>query len=149
MYNDITGVILAGGKSKRMGENKALLKIGGITIIEHLTLLLKSIFHKVIIITNDPGEYSFLEVDLFPDVYINKGPLAGIHSALIHSSTETNFILSCDIPFITAEVIEEIINYKTAYPITVVKADGFVQQLAGFYNKKLSSKSRRAIKQHR
>jgi molybdopterin-guanine dinucleotide biosynthesis protein A len=137
LYNDITGVILAGGKSKRMGENKALLKIDGIPVIEKTADLLQKLFNEVIIITNTPDEYSFLGLKMFGDIYLNAGPLGGIHSALTNSHTEKNFILSCDIPFMTADVIREIIGYKTELPVTVVKADGYIQQLAGLYKRSI------------
>lgn len=135
MYTDITGIILAGGKSKRMGTNKALLKINELTVIERSAALLNKLFSRVIIITNTPDEYSFLKLEMYPDIYPGRGPLAGIHSALINSSTEKNFILSCDIPFLSAEVIKYITDYKTKLPVTVVYADGFIQQLAGIYSR--------------
>ena len=57
MYKDITGIILSGGNSTRMGENKSFLKIGDTFIIEIITYLMKSIFSEVIIITNEPELY--------------------------------------------------------------------------------------------
>ncbi|NUM63062.1 MAG: molybdenum cofactor guanylyltransferase, partial [Ignavibacteriaceae bacterium] len=135
MYKDITGIILAGGKSKRMGLNKSFLKVGEVTMIERTTELMKSLFDRVILITNTPDEYKFLGIEMFEDIYKNVGPLAGIHSGLAHSITDKNFIISCDIPFVNKGVIEFIINYKTNKSITITKADGFVQQLCGLYSK--------------
>ena len=135
MYSNITGIILAGGKSSRMGTNKALLKLKGKTIIEHIADLLHSIFANVIIITNTPEEYSFLKNPMYADIFPNRGPLAGIHSGLTNSQTEQNFIISCDIPLINQEMIKYILDYETTKPITVCKADGFIQQLAGRYSK--------------
>jgi molybdopterin-guanine dinucleotide biosynthesis protein A len=135
MYKDITGIILSGGKSSRMGRNKSFLKVGDKTIIERVRDLLQGIFHDVILITNDPDEYKFLDLPMFEDVYKHKGPLAGIHSGLMHSSTESNFIISCDIPFMTQEMIKYLVDYNTAKIITIAKADGFIQQLAGKYSK--------------
>lgn len=135
MYKDITGIILAGGKSKRMGLNKSFLKVGEVTMIERTTELMKSLFERVILITNTPDEYKFLGIEMFEDIYKNVGPLAGIHSGLAHSITDKNFIISCDIPFVNKGVIEFIINYKTNKSITITKADGFVQQLCGLYSK--------------
>ena len=80
MYNDITGIILSGGKSSRMGKNKSLLKIGDKTIIERMCDLMKSLFTEIILITNTPDDYSFLDLTVYKDVYKHKGPLAGIHS---------------------------------------------------------------------
>ena len=85
MYKDITGIILSGGKSTRMGSNKSLLKVGNMTVIERVRNLLQGIFKNVILITNDPEDYKFLGLPMFEDVYRHKGPLAGIHSGLVHS----------------------------------------------------------------
>jgi len=137
MYSDITGIILAGGKSLRMGVNKSFLKLGNETIIKRQVELMKSISKEVIIITNTPAEYEFLQIPLYEDVYKSKGPLGGIHSGLIHSKTEKNFIISCDMPLVTENLIEFIINYNTDKLITISKADGFIQQLCGVYSKKV------------
>ncbi|MBZ0203682.1 MAG: molybdenum cofactor guanylyltransferase [Ignavibacteria bacterium] len=120
-----------------MGANKALLPLNGKTIIEHIASLAKSIFANVILITNHPEEYSFLGLDMFKDIYQGKGPLAGIHSGLNNSKTEKNFILSCDIPLINKEIIEFLLKYNTTHPVTVIKADGFVQHLCGVYGRSL------------
>lgn len=137
MYDDITGIILAGGKSSRMGENKALLPLKGKTIIQSISDLISSIFENVMIITNQPDDYAFLNLKTFQDVYYGKGPLAGIHSGLINSKTEKNFIVSCDIPLVNNDIINFLVNYQTLRPITVLEADGFVQHLCGVYSKKL------------
>ena len=133
MYKDITSIILAGGKSSRMGRNKSFLKVGDKTIIERVRNLLQGIFQNVILITNDPEEYKILGLPMFEDVYKYKGPLAGIHSGLVHSATDINFIISCDIPFMTGKMIKYLVDYRTGKLITIAKADGFVQQLAGKY----------------
>jgi len=137
MYNDITGIILSGGKSKRMGLNKSFLKIGEQTVIERTAELMKGLFDRVLLITNSPDDYKFLGLKIFEDVYKNVGPLAGIHSGLVHSATEKNFVISCDMPFVDKGVIEYIISYKTDKLITITKADGFIQQLCGLYSKQV------------
>lgn len=135
MFDDITGIILSGGKSTRMGENKSLLKIGNKSIIESVRDLMQSLFPDVILITNNPEEYQFLEIKIFEDIFFRMGPLAGIHSGLTHSTTKKNFVISCDIPLMTAQMISYLVSYKTDKLITVAKADGFIQQLCGLYNK--------------
>ncbi len=145
MYNDISGIILSGGKSTRMGENKSLMKINGKTVIEHVRDLMKNIFSKVILITNTPAEYEFLGLDTYKDIYTQMGPLAGIHSGLTYSSTEKNFIISCDIPLMTEQMIKYLIEYKTDKPITIAKANGFIQQLCGVYNKSVLSSAKKIL----
>lgn len=137
MYSDITGIILAGGKSSRMGTNKSFLKLGDKTIIERIVELMKSVFANVIIITNTPTDYAFLGLPAYEDIYKLNEPIAGIHSGLLNSKAEKNFFISCDMPLMTKETIEFIVNHKTAKLITVARADGFVQQLCGVYSKKV------------
>lgn len=137
MYNDITGIILSGGKSKRMGVNKAMLMIGDETLIERTAKLMSDLFRKILLITNTPQEYKFLGLKTFEDIYKDVGPLAGIHSGLTNSTTEKNFIIACDMPFINKELVEFIINYKTDKPLTIPKAGGVTQQLCGVFSKSI------------
>jgi molybdopterin-guanine dinucleotide biosynthesis protein A len=145
MYNDVTGIILSGGKSSRMGVNKSLLKVGEITIIERMHDLMQRLFKEVILITNDPANYKFLNIPIYEDLFKQKGPLAGIHSGLTHSSTEVNFIISCDLPFITAQIVKYLIDFKTEKLITVAKAGGYIQQLAGKYSKECASEAEKIL----
>lgn len=137
MYNDITGIILSGGKSRRMGENKSFMKINNETIIERTVALMKKIFREVILITNTPGEYSFLHIPLFEDIVKGRGPLSGIHAGLVNSTTEKNFIISCDMPLVDSGIIQFIVEYPSEELITITRADGFIQQLCGVYSKKV------------
>jgi len=135
MDSDITGVILSGGKSSRMGVNKALLKFGSRTIIKSISELMKSIFSEVIIITNSPVEYKHLHLPLFEDIFKWQGPLAGIHSALINSTTEKIFVLSCDVPLMSREMIEYICKFKSDKSIIFCEAASYHQPLVGVYSK--------------
>ncbi len=147
MYDDITAIILSGGKSLRMGTNKSFLNIGDKTIIERMRDLLQSMFKEVVLITNEPEDYKFLGLPIYEDIFWYRGPLAGIHSGLKHSKTDINFIISCDLPLMTKEMIKYLIEYKTNKLITVAKADGFIQQLAGKYSKKCLSPSEKILKE--
>lgn len=135
MYPDVTGIILSGGKSSRMGENKSLMVINGKTIIERVRDFMQEIFPEVILITNEPDVYEFLGLKIFEDEFKGFGPLAGIHSGLLHSSTQRNFFISCDVPLMTSQMIKYLVDFKTEKPITIAKADGFIQQLVGIYNR--------------
>lgn len=121
----------------RMGLDKALLKAGNETIIERLTGLMKSIFSQVFIVTNTPVNYKFLNVPVHEDVLKYKGPLSGIHSGLIHSSTDKNFFLSCDLPLITKELIEYIVEYESEKSVRFCIAGKHHHYLAGMYSKSL------------
>jgi molybdenum cofactor guanylyltransferase len=135
MRNDITGIILCGGRSSRMQTNKALLKLGDKTVIEIVAAKLKSIFNEVLISDNDSKQYDFLNLPVVYDIFIGKGPLSGIHSALKYSSTKNNFIISCDIPLISIELIKYLINLNSEKSILLPKSNGRIQQLCGIYSK--------------
>jgi molybdenum cofactor guanylyltransferase len=130
-----TGIILAGGKSSRMGRNKALLELSGLKIIERIY---KSIVHScddVIIISNSPDDYLFMELKIFKDIFPGLGPLAGIHSGLHNSKTENNLIISCDLPLISAEVITNIVKYESDKPVVIYQKKNRLQYLCGIYRK--------------
>ena len=135
MHNDITGIVLSGGKSRRMGINKSFLKLGNKFVIEIITGLMSDLFSNVLLIANEPWLYRFLGLNTYEDIHFGKGPLAGIHSGLTHSKTEKNFVISCDIPLITKQAIEFVINYPSDKKIKVPFADSYVQQLCGMYSK--------------
>jgi len=99
--------------------------------------LMKSIFRRVILITNTPREYAFLNVETFADMFEYKGPLAGIHSGMINSKTAKNFVISCDMPLVTADIISFIADYNTKKPVILIKAEGYVQHLCGVYHREI------------
>ena len=127
--------ILTGGKSSRFGTDKALIKLGGKPIIQIIADELKKIFQIVTLVTDRPGDYSFLSLESVADTYTAGGPLAGIHTALKHSVAERNFIISCDMPLINSEIIKYIIEYPTDKNIVIPFADGRKQYLCAIYNK--------------
>ncbi len=137
MYKDITGIILAGGQSSRMGTNKALLKIGDRTVIEIMARLMESLFESVIISTNTLNEYSFLDCPLVEDKYKNAGPLGGMHASLQQSATERNFVISCDVPLMSKEMIEYFCDCASEKQIIICNAAGYLQPLIGIYEKRL------------
>lgn len=137
MYSEITGIILAGGKSERMGTNKSLLRINGKTIIERTIDLMRKIFNEIILITNTPQEYEFIDATKYKDQFTLMGPLAGIHSGLINSTTAANFILSSDMPLMSKEMIEYIVQFKTDRSITICREKNFIHPFPGLYSKSI------------
>jgi len=135
--DDITAFILVGGLSSRIGTNKALLKICGKSLIQRLTELLDSIFPEVVISSNEPELSEFLGKKIVKDFYPGRGPLSGVHSALNFTTSDRNFIISCDMPFISLELIKYIIEYKSDASVIIPKAEGRIQPLCGIYSKKI------------
>jgi molybdopterin-guanine dinucleotide biosynthesis protein A len=133
--SNITAFILSGGKSSRIGTNKALLEIDGMTLIQRLTELLESFFFRVIISSNEPELYDFLGNKIIKDIIPGRGPLSGIHSALSFTTTDKNFIISCDMPFISIEMINYLIYNNSDAEIVIPRADGRIQPLCGIDSK--------------
>ncbi|MEK7850719.1 MAG: molybdenum cofactor guanylyltransferase [Deltaproteobacteria bacterium] len=132
---DVTGVILAGGKSSRMGKNKALLEIGGERIIDKTVSLFKSLFKEVILVTNTPEEYAGLDVKVVTDIFPGKGSLGGIYTGLTYASCDYSFIVSCDMPFLKRELIEYLINIKDGFDVVVPKLRSGYEPLHAVYSR--------------
>jgi len=120
-----------------MVSDKAMLKVGAETIIGRITNLMNSVFSDVFIVTNTPEEYKFLNIPLYEDIHKSKGQLSGIHSGLVYSLTDKNFFISCDLPLISKELIEHIVEFKSDKLIRYCFASGRHHYLAGIYHKDL------------
>jgi molybdopterin-guanine dinucleotide biosynthesis protein A len=136
VYSTITGIILSGGKSSRMGTNKLFLKIGDKTVIEIIVDLMSSLFSEIILSTNSAEELAFLQLPTVADFYQDAGPLAGIHAALLHSRTDANLVISCDLPRMSREMLEHIVSLPSDKAIVICRAAGFLQPFPGRYHKR-------------
>lgn len=104
-------IILAGGKSSRMGTNKALLPMAGEPNIQRIRNELRNATgDSIVIVANDPEPYQFLGETIVPDRYPGKGPLAGIQSGLMASIAEWNLVSACDMPFASAAAARFLID---------------------------------------
>lgn len=133
-------IILAGGRSSRMGTNKALLKINERPNIERIITSLSPMFSHPILVTNDPEVYRFLGVKTVTDYFPGKGPLAGIHAGLKASPIETNFIVACDMPFVSGELAEALVNRSDGCDAVIPVIGGRQQPLFAVFKKKLLAK---------
>jgi molybdopterin-guanine dinucleotide biosynthesis protein A len=121
----ISVAVMAGGKSKRLGQNKALIQINGITVVESVLNMVSPYVQKVMIITNTPEEYNFLDIETSKDVRPGFGPLSGIHSALSLASSEYVLVVSCDIPLVGSKQIEQLVSSCRGHDITIFKHKNF------------------------
>jgi molybdopterin-guanine dinucleotide biosynthesis protein A len=135
-FKSCTAIILAGGRSTRMGRDKRFLKIGKESIIEKQVRILKHHFPHVLISANDPDSLAHLEVDVIRDENFDKGPLEGLASALTFSPTNSNFVIAVDIPQIDIQLVQKMWN-QNGHSIAVVPthADGRLEPLFAFYDK--------------
>lgn len=131
----MTAVILAGGKSSRMGSNKAFLKLKGKTFIERQIELLREMFDEIFISANTPSEYKYLNLPVFKDIYPEKGPLGGIYTSLVNSSSFYTFMLACDMPFVESGLIKHLKGFTKEYDVVVPKSERGLEPLHAFYSK--------------
>jgi molybdopterin-guanine dinucleotide biosynthesis protein A len=133
---EYTGVILAGGKSRRLDyRNKALLQIGDKTIIERVVDVLSKVTEKIILITNSPQEFKFLKLPILGDIIPNSGPIGGIYTGLKESETHQNIVVACDMPFIQPQLLEFLVCQSKGYDITIpLTTDGY-HPLCAVYSK--------------
>jgi len=134
--DSITAVILAGGKSSRMGSDKAFLNLGTDTMIGELISRLKKTFTEIIIIAEDVKKYERFGLEVFGDILPDKGPLGGIYTALMRSGTFSNFIFACDAPFVDLDLIRYMIDKAEGADIVVPRHDGVFEPLCAIYSKR-------------
>ena len=131
----MTAIILAGGRSSRMGSDKAFLKIGGAVIIEREITALKKVFRDVVVVVSDSKKYDLKSVRIVEDIIKDYGPLGGLHAGLMASGTIKNFVTACDMPFLNEDVIRYVMGMSGGRDIVVPKIDGKLHPLFGVYSK--------------
>ncbi len=130
---NITGIILAGGKSIRMGRDKGQVMYQKTHLIEYSIKLLESYCNDIIISTNEPARYRKYGFRIIVDEFKNSGPMGGIHASLKKSVNYLNFILACDMPNITIQVIDVLISHSSKDQITVPTLKGRSEPLCALY----------------
>ena len=135
-FTAITGVILAGGKSSRMGKDKALLDFNGKPFIQHIAEALQQVFSKIIIISDHGEDYRFLGLPIYEDIFKDCGPLGGIHAAFTRTWAKRIFIISCDLPLLSAETVRWIIETSCRGDVIVVQSGQYIQPLCGMYSRR-------------
>jgi len=144
---EITGIILAGGKSSRMGLDKGLIRVGDRPLVEWIILKLSGICQHLLISTNNP-EYNSFGVKTVADIYSGRGPIGGIYSGLEESRTCGNFIISVDTPFVSREMIHTLIREAEGYDICVPWYKGnHYEPLVAYYKRDCRITMRQMLEQ--
>ncbi len=106
-----TGVILSGGLATRYdGTEKALLRVGGIRLLDRIYDIYTELFEEIILVTNTPQKYLEWDLLIVPDLFTIRSSLTGIHAGLFFMTNPFAFISACDTPFLKKEVIETVIG---------------------------------------
>ena len=135
-----SAIVLAGGKSSRMGFDKQLIEIDNMLIGNYIAKELSMYFSEVIIVTNRPELYIDSSFKVIGDIYTGHGPISGIHAGLVESSSQYNYITACDMPIISSEYIETIIGIadkNPEYKGIIVGKGKEIEPMNGVYSKSL------------
>jgi len=131
MITDCTALILAGGDSRRMGQDKAALVLNGKALLQSVTATMQEVFPKVIVSVRQVRDG--LEVPQVCDTQVDSGPLAGLAAGIESVATPWIFAVACDMPFINPAVIEYLAGQRADCQAVVPVVHGYPQPLAAFY----------------
>lgn len=131
---EVTGIILAGGKSSRMGMDKGLQMLCGKPLIQYSIQVLSEYCSSIIISTSSDAYQSFGYITVADEIS-GIGPMGGLYSTLKHSKTEKNLVLSCDLPFVSKELLSFILKNSNNYQVAVPwEGNQHYEPLCGFYH---------------
>jgi molybdopterin-guanine dinucleotide biosynthesis protein A len=134
--NPISGIILSGGQSIRMGQNKAFIKIDGVPIINRICDLFKKLFQETIIVTNQKEIFKDFDTKIYSDLIPNKGALGGLYTGIFFSTFYYSFCVACDMPFIKKSLVQYMINNIEDEDAIIPRTKDGLQPLHAIYSKK-------------
>ena len=129
--DDCTALILAGGDSRRMGQDKATLVLDGKSLLERVTGTMQAIFSRVIVSVRQPRVG--LELPQVCDEVTASGPLAGLIAGLAQADTPWVFAVACDMPFVSPALVVKLADFRPGHQAVVPMVGGHPQPLAAFY----------------
>src|SRR4030095_5655209 len=132
--NDITAVILAGGKSSRMGTDKGMMNFRGKEMISYVIDAVQPLTYRLFIVANT-SEYMKFGFPVYQDLFKECGPIGGIFTALTSSTTTWNLIVACDMPFINSDILMPLINARNGFDLIMPRHKGQPEPMCAMYNK--------------
>ncbi|MBZ2174744.1 molybdenum cofactor guanylyltransferase [Schnuerera sp. xch1] len=146
-----TAVILAGGKSKRMGFDKQLLKINERRLIDNLRKKLGDLFDEIIVVTNKSEYYLGYTDKIITDKIVGKGPLSGIHAGLVEASSQYVYFVACDMPNINLDYIRFMKKRleKISVKACITKFGKWIEPFNAFYSKEMIDDIEKHLTQNR
>ncbi|KAF6634774.1 molybdenum cofactor guanylyltransferase [Paenibacillus sp. EKM208P] len=156
----VTGIIVAGGRSSRMGQDKALLEIDGATMLERTYTTLQQAAQRVVVVTRDNQGYGLSGMETVPDVFPGMGPLSGIHAGLSASTTEWGMVVACDMPFVQPEVLHDLLvvtekwtelqgTTEPALQAVISSMDGRIHPLLAVYHRSVLPSAEECLRSRR
>lgn len=132
MIKDCTAIILAGGDSRRMGRDKAMMPFADKALIQSVITIMQGLFPATILSVREHRQ----EIDLpqVCDMQTNGGPLTGLVSTLGRIATPWAFVVACDMPFVSPELVEQLATYRAQQQAVVPVVHGYLQPMVAFYS---------------
>ncbi len=134
LEDDITGVILVGGKSRRMGRDKAFLEVAGKPLINRLLEVFRESFAQVVLVGNREERFAGYGLPVLPDIYPGSS-LGGLYTGLHNAATEYVFVSSCDLPFPSSEVLRYLCSLRDGFDAVVPATARGYEPLFAVYSK--------------
>jgi molybdopterin-guanine dinucleotide biosynthesis protein A len=133
-FPEVTGAILTGGTSRRLGRDKVLLPYQGKPLVLHIYSILKDLFPKIFLIGHPRPELEALGLACFPDRIPGKGALGGLYTALNIAAAKYVFVAAADMPFLTADLISGILSYRHDADAVIPKGPAGPEPLCAVYS---------------
>ena len=135
METEVTGILLAGGKSRRMGEDKRHLVVGEQTLLERGLAVLRSTFQHVLVVIAQDSPPLGVDARVVRDLVPDCGSLGGLYSGLMQATTPWVFVVACDMPFLNQAAIAQFTSRRTTADIVMAKLDARLQPMHAIYSK--------------
>lgn len=135
MRRGISGAILVGGNSRRMGTDKALVDVGGLPIIQRVADVLRLVSDDVWLIGKGAAKYAWLGLRSADDLVPSGGPLAGIYTALRSARFSHCIVVACDMPFLNPRLLRYMARAARGWDTLVPRVDGHLEPLHGVYSR--------------
>ncbi len=145
---NVTGIVLAGGASSRMGRDKGLCEFKGKLLVKYAIEALLPLCHTILISSNNINNYKVFGYQVVTDEYKNIGPIGGIYSSLKASTTKHNLIISCDTPFLNTQLLSFVLANSNNFDIVAPEhGNAFVEPLSAYYSSNIINKLEESIQQ--
>ena len=131
----VTTAIQAGGSSSRMGTDKSFVPFHGRPMIEVVRERVAGLGEELIVVTNNPEPYAYLELPLYGDLFPERGPLAGIHAALSAAAHPHVLVVACDMPRLSRPLLQYLLSLRETADVVVPRWGRFPEPLHAVYSK--------------
>ena len=135
METEVTGVLLAGGKSRRMGEDKRYLVMGGETLLERGLGVLRSVFQEVLVVIAQDSPPIDVDARVVRDLVPECGSLGGLYTGLMQATVPCIFVVACDMPFLDQAVIAQFTSRRATADVVMAKLAARLHPMHALYGK--------------